>query len=65
MSAGGPTTRTTVLVHVLDHARPVSFAGRKSKLIAAIWKTFADVLKGKEQIFLQLLVHIIYKLLLV
>ena len=47
-----------VLVHLLEHVRPVSFTGRKSELIAAIWKTFADVLKGNEQMFLQVCVHI-------
>ena len=29
---------TTVLVHLLAHARPVSFTGGKSELTAAIWK---------------------------
>ena len=33
---------TTVLVHLLAHARPVSFTGGKSELTAAIWKAFGS-----------------------
>ena len=65
MSAINSVEEKTVLVLLLDHAKPVTFSGGKTELLCAIRDTYKDVIKEEQQLFLkvslysQLAIHII------
>lgn len=43
----------TVLVHFLEHARPVNFSRGREELESRIRETYKDVLQERQQLFLK------------